>query len=156
MPTARRRGCRMGLEIGVVVEGKVTGITKFGAFVALPEGKSGLVHISEVANSYVNDVNDYLSVGQTVKVRVISINEAGKINLSVKQAQPAPPAPPRRPPVREARSQAPAPRTAPPAADPPSADKAFEDRLKKFMQESDSRIADNRMYSERRQRSRRK
>lgn len=156
MPAARRRGCRMGLEIGAVVEGKVTGITKFGAFVALPEGKSGLVHISEVANSYVNDVNDYLSVGQTVKVRVISINEAGKINLSVKQAQPAPPAPPRRPPVREARSQSPAPRTAPPAADPPSADKAFEDRLKKFMQESDSRIADNRMYSERRQRSRRK
>lgn len=146
----------MGLEIGAVIEGKVTGITKFGAFVALPEGKSGLVHISEVANSYVNDVNDYLSVGQTVKVRVISINEAGKINLSVKQAQPAPPAPPRRPPVREARSQVPAPRTAPPAADPPSADKAFEDRLKKFMQESDSRIADNRMYSERRQRSRRK
>lgn len=146
----------MGLEIGAVVEGKVTGITKFGAFVALPEGKSGLVHISEVANSYVNDVNDYLSVGQTVKVRVISINEAGKINLSVRQAQSAPPAPPRRPPVREARSQAPAPRTAPPAADPPSADKAFEDRLKKFMQESDSRIADNRMYSERRQRSRRK
>ena len=84
----------MGLEIGAVIEGKVTGITKFGAFVALPEGKSGLVHISEVANSYVNDVNDYLSVGQTVKVRVISINEAGKINLSVKQAQPAPPAPP--------------------------------------------------------------
>lgn len=156
MPAARRRGCRMGLEIGAVIEGKVTGITKFGAFVALSEGKSGLVHISEVANSYVNDVNDYLSVGQTVKVRVISINEAGKINLSVKQAQPAPPAPPRRPPVREARSQAPAPRTAPPAADPPSADKAFEDRLKKFMQESDSRIADNRMYSERRQRSRRK
>lgn len=146
----------MGLEIGAVIEGKVTGITKFGAFVALPEGKSGLVHISEVANSYVNDVNDYLSVGQTVKVRVISINEAGKINLSVKQAQPAPPAPPRRPPVREARSQTPAPHTAPPAADPPSADKAFEDRLKKFMQESDSRIADNRMYSERRQRSRRK
>lgn len=146
----------MGLEIGAVIEGKVTGITKFGAFVALPEGKSGLVHISEVANSYVNDVNDYLSVGQTVKVRVISINEAGKINLSVKQAQPAPPAPPRRPPLREARSQAPTPRTAPPAADPPSADKAFEDRLKKFMQESDSRIADNRMYSERRQRSRRK
>lgn len=146
----------MELEIGAVVEGKVTGITKFGAFVALPEGKSGLVHISEVANSYVNDVNDYLSVGQTVKVRVLSINEAGKINLSVKQAQPAPPSPPRRPPVREARSQSPAARTAPPAADPPSADKAFEDRLKKFMQESDSRIADNRMYSERRQRSRRK
>ncbi len=147
------KGCRMGLEIGAVIEGKVTGITKFGAFVALPEGKSGLVHISEVANSYVNDVNDYLSVGQTVKVRVISINEAGKINLSVKQAQPAPPAPPR----RRARAGG-AFSTARAAArgGSASADKAFEDRLKKFMQESDSRIADNRMYSERRQRSRRK
>ena len=146
----------MALEVGAILEGKVTGITKFGVFVALPEGKSGLVHISEVANAFVSDINEHVQMGQTVKVRVISINEAGKINLSVKQAQPAPPAPPRRPPVREARSQAPAPRTAPPAADPPSADKAFEDRLKKFMQESDSRIADNRMYSERRQRSRRK
>ena len=96
----------MGLEIGAVIEGKVTGITKFGAFVALPEGKSGLVHISEVANSYVNDVNDYLSVGQTVKVRVISINEAGKINLS-RQAGAAGSARAAAPPaVREARSPA--------------------------------------------------
>ena len=57
----------MGLEVGAVVEGKVTGITKFGAFVALPEGRSGLVHISEVANTYVNEVGDYLTVGQTVR-----------------------------------------------------------------------------------------
>lgn len=150
----------MGLEIGAVVEGKVTGITKFGAFVSLPDGRSGLVHISEVANSYVSDVHDYLSVGQTVKVCVLNISADGKINLSVKQAAAPQPRPQQQqggaPAARSShRSQPPA-RTAVPVADPPSADRAFEDRLKKFMQESDSRIADNRMYAERRQRSRRK
>ena len=79
----------MELEIGAIQEGKVTGITKFGAFVLLPGGKSGLVHISEIANAYVNDVNDYLKVGDAVKVKVLSVNEAGKINLSIKQAQPS-------------------------------------------------------------------
>ena len=70
----------MELEIGAIQEGKVTGITKFGAFVLLPGGKSGLVHISEIANAYVNDVNDYLKVGDAVKVKILSVNEAGKIN----------------------------------------------------------------------------
>ena len=77
----------MELEIGAIQEGKVTGITKFGAFVLLPGGKSGLVHISEIANAYVNDVNDYLKVGDAVKVKILSVNEAGKINLSIKQAR---------------------------------------------------------------------
>ena len=76
----------MALEVGNIVEGKVTGITKFGAFVALPEGKSGLVHISEIANSFVSDVNAFVQMGQTVKVRVLSISEEGKINLSIKRA----------------------------------------------------------------------
>ena len=58
----------MQVEVGAVVEGTVTGITKFGAFVSLPDGRSGLVHISEIANTYVNDVNDYLKVGDAVKV----------------------------------------------------------------------------------------
>lgn len=83
----------MELEIGAIQEGKVTGITKFGAFVLLPGGKSGLVHISEIANAYVNDVNDYLKVGDAVKVKILSVNEAGKINLSIKQAQPSAPRP---------------------------------------------------------------
>ena len=83
----------MELEIGAIQEGKVTGITKFGAFVLLPGGKSGLVHISEIANAYVNDVNDYLEVGDTVKVKILSVNEAGKVNLSIKQAQPSAPRP---------------------------------------------------------------
>ena len=59
----------MDLTVGAIVEGKVTGITKFGAFVALPENKSGMVHISEVASSFVNDIKDFLQEGQQVKVR---------------------------------------------------------------------------------------
>ena len=82
----------MALEVGSIVEGRVTGITKFGAFVALPEGKSGLVHISEIANSFVSDVNAFVQLGQTVRVRVLSVTEEGKINLSIKRAleNPAP------------------------------------------------------------------
>lgn len=145
----------MGLEVGAVVEGKVTGITKFGAFVTLPEGRSGLVHISEVANTYVNEVGDYLTVGQTVKVRVLSIAKDGKINLSVRQAVESPAAPRRDAPPRQPSRNTPA-RGDAQLPDPPSADRAFEDRLKKFMQESDSRIADSRMYADRGTRRRRK
>ena len=86
----------MELSVGSVLEGKVTGITKFGAFVTLPEGKSGLVHISEIANAYVNDVNDFLTLGQTVNVKILSITPEGKINLSIKQTLPSAPAAPRR------------------------------------------------------------
>ena len=81
----------MQLQVGMVVEGKVTGITKFGAFVTMPDGKSGLVHISEIANTFVNDVHDFVQDGQTVKVKVIGIADDGKINLSIKRAEePAP------------------------------------------------------------------
>ena len=74
-------------QVGSILEGKVTSITKFGAFVALDGGRSGLVHISEIANSFVNDVHDFLQEGQTVKVLVLS-TENGKINLSIKKALP--------------------------------------------------------------------
>ena len=101
----------MQVEVGAVVEGTVTGITKFGAFVSLPDGRSGLVHISEIANTYVNDVNEFLKLGDKVKVRVLDVT-AGQVSG-------------------------------------PSGDAAFEDRLKQFMQESDSRMAGNRLYSDR-------
>ena len=74
----------MSIEIGSKVQGKVTGITNFGAFIELPGGKTGLVHISEVADSYVKDVNDHLTVGDVIEVKVISEKE-GKIALSIKQ-----------------------------------------------------------------------
>lgn len=81
----------MELEIGAIMEGKVTGITKFGAFVSLPGGRSGLVHISEVAYSYVSDVSEFLAVGQDVKVKIIGIDQNNRINLSIKQTLPPPP-----------------------------------------------------------------
>ena len=80
----------MQFEVGSIVEGKVNRITKFGAFVELEPGKTGMVHISEVANSYVNDINDFLQEGQTVKVKILSISEDGKIALSIKKTLPPP------------------------------------------------------------------
>lgn len=76
----------MAIEVGNILEGKITGITDFGAFVDLPDGKSGMVHISEVASTYVNKITDYLKEGQTVKVKVLSIGDNGKISLSIKKA----------------------------------------------------------------------
>ena len=81
----------MELAVGTIMSGKVTTITKFGAFVALPGGKSGLVHISEVASAFVSDVHDFLTEGQEVQVKVLAITPEGKINLSIKQAQPQQP-----------------------------------------------------------------
>lgn len=163
----------MNLEVGEVLEGKVTGITKFGAFVQLPGGGSGLVHISEIANAFVNDVNDYLTVGDTVKVKVIGINGAGKINLSIKQLQAAQPAQPARSPrPTQARRSNPGPRDSGASAHPsarsahteiptgevlgPSNDASFEDKLKHFMQISDSKVSGNKLYGERRGNNRRR
>lgn len=78
----------MSVSVGEIVEGTVTGITNFGAFVQLPEGKSGLVHISEVSHDYVEKVSDYLKKDQKIKVKVLSISSDGKISLSVRQAKP--------------------------------------------------------------------
>lgn len=78
------------MEIGEVFEGVVTGITKFGCFVAFDGDKSGMVHISEVSNTFVNDINDAVAVDQQVKVKVIKIDEQGRINLSIKKAEPRP------------------------------------------------------------------
>ena len=143
----------MQVEVGAVVEGTVTGITKFGAFVSLPDGRSGLVHISEIANTYVNDVNEFLKLGDKVKVRVLAVTPDGKINLSIKKAEPAPERPSYRPNNNGGAPRAARPnnRSAQPAGQVsgPSGDAAFEDRLKQFMQESDSRMAGNRLYSDR-------
>ena len=80
----------MAIEVGSKLQGKVTGITNFGAFVELPDGKTGLVHISEVADNYVKDINDFLSVGDQVEVKVIQVENDGKIGLSIKKAKDRP------------------------------------------------------------------
>ena len=147
----------MELTVGAILEGKVKTITNFGAFVALPENKTGMVHISEVANTYVSDIRQHLTEGQDVKVVVIGL-ENGKVNLSIKrlEAKPA-----REPAPRVNRNPAPvqsAPRpqratpTPPPA--PKTADQLFEEKLKAFMSESDSKLssmrADHRTKNRRR------
>ncbi|APH06713.1 S1 domain-containing RNA-binding protein [Bacillus weihaiensis] len=76
----------MSIEVGSKLQGKVTGITNFGAFVELPGGSTGLVHISEVADNYVKDINDHLKVGDEVTVKVINVENDGKIGLSIKKA----------------------------------------------------------------------
>lgn len=76
----------MSIEVGQTVEGKVSGLAKFGAFIDLEENKTGLVHISEVSNKFIEDINDELSVGQTVSVKVLSESDDGKIALSIRKA----------------------------------------------------------------------
>ena len=122
----------MALEVGSVVEGEVTGITNFGAFVQLPEGKVGLIHISEVSNVYVKDVKEFLKEKQKVTVKIVSIDEKGKVGLSIKALMPpAPVAPPKRPERRENFSQ---PKQQAPVN--------FEDKLSKFLKDSDDRLLD--------------
>ena len=134
-------------EVGAVLEGKVSGVTKFGAFVNLPGGKSGLVHISEIANTFVSDVAQFVSVGQTVKVKVIGIN-GDKINLSIKRAEETQEAPRKRAPSQP-RPAAPRPQQ---SAQPtgqvaaPTGDQAFEDKLKQFMSVSDSKQSELNRY----------
>ena len=141
--------------VGSILDGKVTGITKFGAFVSLPGGKSGLVHISEIAYSYVNEVSEHLKEGQEVKVKVIGIDQANRINLSIKQVEPAPQRPARpannggqrfnnnnnngggnRPAHHS--SGRPVGYVRPAPKEPTD----FEDRLKQFMQSSDSKLSE--------------
>lgn len=117
--------------VGSILEGVVTGITKFGAFVQLPGGATGLVHISEVADTYVKDVKDFLKEQDKVRVKVIHIDEKGKIGLSIKQADPN--YDPQRRPRR-----------------PRQFDMSFEDKLAQFMKESDERLQDLKRQADRR------
>lgn len=147
----------MELTVGAILEGTVKTITNFGAFVALPENKTGLVHISEVANTYVSDIRQHLTEGQSVKVQVISLDN-GKINLSIKRLEAKPQrenAPKGN--FRSGNSQSGRPARAPmPPAAPKTADQLFEEKLKAFMSESDSKISSIRQYSDHRTKSRRR
>ena len=148
----------MELTVGAVLEGKVKSITNFGAFISLPENRTGMVHISEVSNSYVSDIREHLQEGQEVKVMVMAV-EGNKINLSIKRLEPKPQREQRAPgnfrnnAPRSAAPRAQAP-TPPPA--PKTADQLFEEKLKAFMSESDSKISSLRQYSDHRTKSRRR
>ncbi len=129
----------MELKVGEVLEGKVKTITNFGAFVTLPENRTGMVHISEVANCYVSDIRRHLTEGQSVRVRVMKIDEGGKVALSVKKAE-TPPASgaPKSASIQQSREAAPAP-----------VPMSFDEKLKQFMTESDSKISGCRLYERR-------
>ena len=151
----------MELTVGDILEGKVKTITNFGAFITLPDNKTGMVHISEVANTFVSDIRQHLTEGQDVKVTVISTDN-GKINLSIKrlEAKPQRENTPRSNNFRgregapaQSRPQRPAP-TPPP--EPKTADQLFEEKLKQFMTESDSKISSIRQYSNHRTKNRRR
>ncbi|MFT3950576.1 MAG: S1 RNA-binding domain-containing protein [Oscillospiraceae bacterium] len=160
----------MQLEVGKIYDGKVTGITKFGAFVELDAKITGMVHISEVANTFVSEIKDHLTEGQAVKVKVLAVNDDGKISLSIKKALPPPP---RRNDAPGAGAARPAPRpggfSRPPqtGARPPmapsqgggfgnfgkrrapaqfdkeaSGDASFEDMLNRFKQTSEEKFSD--------------
>ena len=146
----------MELTVGAILEGKVKSITKFGAFISLPENQTGMVHISEITHAYVNDIHDHLTEGQDVKVMVIGLDN-GKINLSIRRIQPAPPRQPadRRGQGERPRSatRPPRPRTSAPAERQPQ---SFDDMLKQFMADSDSKISGLKQYSDRKTKNRRR
>ncbi len=160
----------MQLEVGNIYEGKVTGITKFGAFVELEKGTTGMVHISEVANTFVSEIKDYLTEGQTVKVKVLSMGEDGKISLSIKKALPQQERPAggkpkggfvKKAPQRTYESRPPQDLTKnpPPVYEStPSGNSDFEDMLSKFKASSEERFSDLKhvMENKRRSSSRRK
>lgn len=123
----------MALEIGSIVEGKVTSVMPFGAFVSLPDNKSGLVHISEITKEYIEDINEYIKQGDNVKVKVIGVDKSGKISLSIKKA------------VKEER------RKAAPSNEPVrpadidwsikrDEDLSFEDKLSRFKKDADEKM----------------
>ena len=150
----------MEFIVGTILEGKVSGITGYGAFVSFSGGGSGLVHISEIANSYVTDVHDHLTIGQEVKVKVLSVTPEGKVNLSIKQTLPKE----EKPPLRTRRESSASNRSAAPAypageqgaVHGPSGDAGFEEKLKLFMKDSDSKMSGNKLYAERKSSRRRK
>lgn len=136
----------MSIEVGSKVQGKVTGITNFGAFVELPGGSTGLVHISEVADNYVKDINEHLKVGDEVEVKVINVEKDGKIGLSIKKAKERPP---------QTSSSSPSPSSSRPSSQRPRSSnnrqgggyrdkfeqETFEQKMGRFLKDSEDRLS---------------
>ncbi|MFI3115054.1 MAG: S1 RNA-binding domain-containing protein [Clostridia bacterium] len=135
------------MEIGEIFDGKVTGITKYGCFVSFSENKSGMVHISEVSNTFVNDINEVIKVNQEVKVKVIKIDENGRINLSIKKAITQAPKP-----FKNEEVQHYTPKKKP----VDMSELSFDDKLKMFMTSSQERLTDVKHSNEKKTGVRRK
>lgn len=159
--THDKKGFRaLQFEVGSILEGKVTGVKKFGAFVALPEGKTGMVHISEVSNEFIQDLSTVLEEGQTVKVKVINIAEDGKIALSIKRTLPQQPRAPRPQqggraggqgrPGGSRQQRADGGRVWQPKRSQPQGDISFEDMMARFKSQSEEKISDLKRVTENR------
>lgn len=118
----------MQLEVGKIVEGKITGITNFGAFVQIEGGKTGLVHISEVALTFVKDIKEHLKEGDVVKVKILSVDDNGKVSLSIKKAL-----------EEEQKKQARVPAQVSFGSN--NSDMSFEEKMKQFMQDSEEKMS---------------
>ncbi|OUM95532.1 MAG: RNA-binding protein S1 [Thermobacillus sp. ZCTH02-B1] len=131
----------MAIEVGAKLEGRVTGITRFGAFIDLADGVTGLVHISEIADHYVRDVNDYLKIDDIVTVKVIRVDKDGKIALSIRQAvdRPAGRVPSQRGDRRPGGRG---------GVGPASGKLSFEEKISRFLRDSEERIASLRRNAE--------
>ncbi len=142
----------MAVEIGSVYEGTVTGLTSFGAFIKLEDGTTGMVHISEVADEFVSDISEKLSVGDKVKVKALEINDKGKVSLSIKKAVPSEKSKPQKPRRTDKLDRgwkgAPA-----QSSDAPM---SFEDMMARFKAQSDDKISDLKRNSDKRSGYRRK
>lgn len=144
----------MQLEIGKIYTGKVKGITQYGAFVDIDGGGSGMVHISEIANTFVNEIRDHLTENQEVKVKVIGINEAGKVSLSIKKAVPNPE--PQQKLKRQNDNRRGKPNIYEPKKSVPQSEMSFEDMISHFKQSSEERICDIKRNTDRKNKTRRK
>ncbi|MBR3759463.1 MAG: S1 RNA-binding domain-containing protein [Ruminococcus sp.] len=149
------------LEIGKIYNGKVKGITQYGAFVDIDGGGTGMVHISEIANTFVNEIRDHLTENQEVKVKVIGVNEAGKVSLSIKkaiEADQAAPAAPRQHQKKSGdggqnRNRA---NVWEPKKQQPLSEMSFEDMMSRFKQTSEERQCDLKRSTDRKNGTRRK
>ena len=129
----------MQVQVGEILEGTVTGVKKFGAFVKLPNGTTGMVHISEVSNEYIQELSDVLTDGQAVQVKVLSVSPEGKVALSIKQTQAKPKRPSRGDPGRVWQ-----PKSAAQGGDGLS----FEDMMSRFKTQSEEKISDLKRVTE--------
>ena len=141
----------MSIEVGAKLQGKVSGITNFGAFIDLGEGKTGLVHISEISNGFVKDIHDVLTVGDEVTVKVTSVGDDGKVGLSIRKAQDQP-QPEKKPFKREFRDNnrsKPAPKGKPQN----SGKQDFDSLMSSFLKDSDDRLSSIKRNTEGKRRS---
>ena len=149
----------MQLEIGKIYNGKVKGITQYGAFVDIEGGGTGMVHISEIANTYVNNIRDHLTEDQDVKVKVIGINEAGKVSLSIKKAVDSPASQQQkggRPRGEGGQNRPQKPNIWEPKKQTPPSEMTFEDMMSRFKQSSEERMCDLKRSTDRKNGTRRK